>query len=266
METTALPIFFDRRESLRGTVLLSLSMHVLLVVAGLGYTALGPRLGGGWGRSWGSGGATRVGAVASLPGVPLPAPMQPTRGTLATQNPGLYQTEPKEELQPPPTQVEIPKFDKAVAPEKAVRVAKRLQKDVPPPPEHAIPFGLGGKPTVTYTQFANAGGEGGLNFGEGGFGERYGWYVAAVRSRISANWLLATISPNIATAPRVFVNFDILRNGTVDNVQVKQSSGISEIDRSALRAVLASNPLGPLPPDYAGNQVSVEFYFDFHRR
>ncbi|HUU14317.1 MAG TPA: TonB family protein [Terriglobia bacterium] len=266
METTALPIFFDRRESLRGTVLLSFSLHVLLFITAVVYTVLGPRMGGGWGRSWGSGGATRVGAVASLPGVPLPAPMQPTRGTLATQNPGLYQTEPKEELVPPSTQEEIPKFEKSVPTEKAVRVAKRLQKDVPPPPENAVPFGLGGKPTVSYTQFANAGGDGGLNFGEGGFGERYGWYVAAVRNRISANWLVATISPNILTAPRVYVNFYIQRDGTVDDVRIKQSSGIPEIDRSALRAVLASNPLGPLPPDYSGDRVFVEFYFDFHRR
>ncbi len=266
METATLSLFFDRRESLRGTVLVSLSLHVLLFIAAAGYTAVGARIGGGWGGRWGSGGATRVGAVASLPGVPLPSPMQPTRGTLATQNPGLYQTEVKAELEPPPAREEIPKFDKSVAPEKAIRVAKRLQKDVPPPPENAVPFGLGGQPTVTYTQFANAGGEGGLSFGDGGFGERYGWYVAAVRNRISANWLLATISPNIVTAPRVYVNFQIERDGTVDNVRIQQSSGIPEIDRSALRAVLASNPLGPLPRDYAGNRVSVEFYFDFHRR
>ena len=50
------------------------------------------------------------------------------------------------------------------------------------------------------------------------------------------------------------------------NVDVTQSSGIPEVDRSALRAVLASNPLGPLPSDYSGSKVSVEFYFDFRRR
>jgi TonB family protein len=266
MEATTLSTFFNHRESLRGTVLLSFSLHVLLFIVAAAYTVIGPRMGGGWGRSWGSGGATRVGAVASLPGVPLPAPMQPTRGTLATQNPGLYQTETKKEVVPPTPKEEIPKFEKSVPTEKAIRVAKRLQKDVAPPPENAIPFGLGGKPTVSYTQFANAGGEGGLSFGEGGFGNRYGWYVAAVRNRISANWLVGTISPNIVTAPRVYVDFYIQRDGTVDDVKIKQSSGIPEIDRSALRAVLASNPLGPLPPDYSGDRVFVEFYFDFHRR
>ncbi len=119
---------------------------------------------------------------------------------------------------------------------------------------------------MSSSPMVNAAGEGGLNFGEGNFGERYGWYVSAVRSRISGNWLVSTISPNILTASRVYLSFDILRDGTVTNVRVTQSSGIPEIDRSALRAVLASNPLGALPPNYSGSKVSVDFYFDFRRK
>jgi len=266
MGTATLPVYFDQRERLGGTLLLSIVLHGLLFVAAAGYTALGPRLGGGWGRNWGAGGATRVSAVSSLPGVPLPAPMLATRSTLATQTPGLYQTEPPSKLEPPAQAAEIPKFQQAMAPEKAVRVARRLQKEAVETPENAVPFGLGGKPSLAYSQFVNSAGEGSLGFGDGNFGERYGWYVAAVRNRVSSNWLLATISPGIMTAPRVYLNFDITRDGTVANVQITQSSGIPQVDRSALRAVLASNPLGPLPPDYAGDKVSVEFYFDFHRR
>jgi len=115
-------------------------------------------------------------------------------------------------------------------------------------------------------QFTNSAGEGELNVATGGFGERYGWYVAAVRNRISTNWLLSTISPNILTAPRVYLTFDIRRDGSIENVQITQSSGIPEVDRSAMRAVLASNPLGPLPSDFSGSTVSVNFYFDFRRR
>ena len=38
--------------------------------------------------------------------------------------------------------------------------------------------------------------------GEGNsFGQRYAWYVASMRARISANWLMATVSPNIAVGP-----------------------------------------------------------------
>jgi TonB family protein len=248
-------------------MLLSVVLHGLLFVTAVGYTTYGRQLGGGWGQKWGTGSVTHLGAVASLPGVPLPAPLLASRNTLATQNLGLYKNEPEPKPEVKPEAQEIPKFKEAVKPEKAERVAKRIQKEELEPPENAVPFGLGGKPAMNYTQVVNQAGEGGLSFGAGGsFGERYGWYVAAVRNRISANWLLSTISPNILAAPRIYVTFEIARDGTLTDVQITQSSGIPEVDRSALRAILASNPLAPLPPDYAGTYVKVEFYFDFHRR
>jgi TonB family protein len=267
MSTRPIALSSVRHQTLRGTLLLSLTLHVLLFLTVLGYAAFGPRFGGGWGQRWGLGDATHMGVVSSLPGIPLPAPMLSTPSTLATQNTGLYKTEPEPKIEPPPQAEEIPKFKEAVKPEKAERINKRIQKAQIEPPPNAIPFGQGGTPTMTYTQVVNAAGSGGLVMGEGGsFGERYGWYVAAVRNRISANWLLSTISPNIASAPRVYVTFEILRDGSISALQMTQSSGVPEVDRSALRAILASNPLAPLPPDYAGGSVKVEFYFDFHRR
>ena len=265
MTAASLPIGFDRRENLRGMLALSLLLHGVLFGTAFGYTRMGFRLGGG-GQSWGIGRSTRMNAVSSLPGVPLPAPMVATRSTLATENPGLYKNEPRPREEETPSTVEIPKFQREAKPERALRVNRRIQRAQLEIPENAVPFGLGGRPSLSYTQFSNVAGQGGLSFGEGNFGERYNLYVAAVRNHISSNWLLSTVSPNILSAPRVYINFDIIRDGTIRNVQITQSSRIPEVDRSALRAVLASNPLGPLPLDYAGDKVSVEFYFDFHRR
>jgi protein TonB len=267
MSTQPIALFDEHHETLRGTLLLSLTLHVLLFLTVLGYATFGPRFGGGWGQRWGTGDATHMGVVTSLPGIPLPAPMLSTPSAVATQNTGLYKTEPESKVEPPPQAEEIPKFKEAVKPEKAERINKRIQKTAIEPPPNAIPFGQGGAPTMTYAQVVNAAGSGGLSMGEGGsFGERYGWYVAAVRNRISANWLLSTISPNIVSAPRVYVSFEISRDGSISGLQMTQSSGVPEVDRSALRAILASNPLAPLPPDYPGGSVKVEFYFDFHRR
>jgi TonB family protein len=255
-----------RRERLGGTLALSALMHVLLFLLLVGYTTLGASFGGGWGKNWGSGSSTRIGAVASLPGVPLPAPMLTTHNTLASDNPGLHQTEPPPKAEPEPKAVQIPKFKESVKPEKAERVNTHIQKEKPVYADNAVPYGLGGQPSMSYTQIVSGAGEGGLSFGEGGdFGERYGWYVASVRNRISGNWLLSTISPSILTAPRLYMTFTILRDGTITNVEVTQSSGLAEVDRSALRAVLASNPLPALPSDYAGNRVKVNLYFDFRR-
>lgn len=264
MSAIPFPTGLDRRESLRGGLLFSLAFHGLLVVAAFGYRVLGFRSGAGWGRQWNTGEATRVGVVASLPGVPLPSPMLATQSTVSTESPGLYQNEPQT---PPVTtpETQLPKFQEEVKPERVVRVNKRIQKERPEIPENAVPFGQGGRPLLGYSQFSSAAGEGGSNFGEGGFGERYPWYVDAVRNRVRGNWLASMISPALTSAPRVFIEFDVERDGTVHNAEITQSSGIPEVDRSALRAVLASNPLGPLPPAYSGNKVTVRFYFDFRR-
>lgn len=259
-------IAYEPHERLGGTLVVSAVMHVLLFALLVGYTSFGQSFGGGWGRNWGSGSATRLGAVASLPGVPLPSPMLTTHNSLASNNPGLHQTEPQPKPQPEPKAIEIPKFKSSVKPEKAQGVNTHILKEKPVYADNAVPYGQGGQPSMSYTQIVSGAGEGGMSFGEGGdFGQRYGWYVASVRNRISGNWLLSTISPNILRAPRLYMTFTILRDGTVTDVEITQSSGLPEVDRSALRAVLASNPLPPLPPDYAGNRVKVNLYFDFRR-
>jgi len=256
----------DRRETLRGTVLVSLVLHIGLFASLVLYATFNRFGGPGWGQSWGLGDATHIGAVSSLPGIPLPAAQISTPNTVATANPGLFKTEPQPKEEPPPEAQVIPRFKSATKPEKANLINKRIQKTQIEPPDNAVPYGQGGTPTMTYTQIQNGAGSGGLSLGPGGsFGDRYSWYVAAVRNRISANWLLSTVSPNITTAPRVYVTFEIGRDGSINNLQMSQSSGVPEVDRSATRAVLASNPLQPLPPDYPGGSVKVEFYFDFHR-
>ena len=252
-------------ERLRGKLLASMILHGTLFAFVLTYSKLGLRFGGGGGADWGQGGAMRVNAVSSLPGVPLPAPELTTARTVAVENPGLHKSEPEPKPVEKAPATEIPKFQNATKPEKLERVNKRIQKEEYPEPENAVPFGLGGKPSMSYTPVSIAAGSGGLGFGEGGFGERYSWYVAALRNRISSNWLLSTISPNILSAPRVYITFDVQRDGSSSNAQITQASNVPEVDRSALRAVLASNPLGPLPADYSGGKVSVQFYFDFQR-
>jgi len=258
-------IAMSRLDRLRGSLLVSAGLHVLLGALALGYTALSLGRGVGWGNPW-AGSSTQVNVVNSLPGIPLPAPLLATPNTLATENPGLYQKEPEPKPEPPKDAEEIPKFQDSVKPNPTVNVNKRIQKETLPPPPNAIPTGEGGRPSTTYGQFVNDEGSGGLAFGDKMFGERYGWYVDAARNRISSNWLMSTISPNVLSARRAYVRFDILRDGTIADVQLTQSSGSPEVDRSALRAVYASSPLGPLPQEFSGSKVSVNFYFDFSRR
>jgi protein TonB len=264
MSVETFPLGLQSRESLRGSILASVVLHAALAGVALGYGIVQFRRAEGWGNPWDKGSNAHVNAVTSLPGVPLPAPLLATPNTVANQNPGLYQTEPET---PPPDQSEdIQKFKDTVKPDQPQRINKRIQKQVLTPPANAVPFGVGGQPGMSYNEFATSGGDFGIAFGEGSFGSRYGWYVEAVRNRISNNWLLSTISPNLMTAPRLYAEFDIQRDGSLTNIRLTQGSGNPEVDRSALRAIQASDPVGQLPSDYSGNQIAVSFYFDFHRQ
>ena len=264
-------LLLDRGESLRRPLWLSIGFHIAIAAVAFVCGFLGPR---GTRLDWGENGtggsgedATKVNAVTSLPGIPLPTPTMTTRNAIANESPGLHQDEPQPKPQEEEKADEIPKFKDAIPPKRPLNIAKHLNKDQPPPPENAIPYGMGGAPDQNFSQFQMAGGGsgGGLGFGDADFGSRYGWYVQALRNRISMNWLMSTVSPSLTSAPRLFIAFDIMRDGTIAHVQLIQSSGIPEVDRSAQRAVLASNPVNPLPRDYSGNMISVKFYFDFRR-
>lgn len=267
MGAIAFPQLPDRRESLRGTLLASIGFHFGLFAALIIYARWGFPMGANWGESGGGGDSVHVNSVQSLPGIPLPSPMLSTRNTVQTENPGLHQTEPEPKLEPPPESIEIPKFKDAIKPVKPERINKRIQPKEPPTVEdNAVPFGENGPPAQNYSAFSTRSGGGfGIGFGEASFGDRYAWYVTALRNRVSNNWLQSMVSPNLMSAPRVYLTFDILRDGTITSVQITQSSGIPEVDRSALRAVVASSPVNPLPPDYSGSRVTVKFYFDFRR-
>jgi len=254
--------------SLKGTLPLSILMHV--VIAGLLIGNAYLRRGG---ENWGGpGGAVSIGVVGSIPAIPMPRPEVESPNRVVDESKGLYKTEPAPEIKapPPPDAVPITKFKLLKPPEKYVtRPSKTLENTTPAPP-NAVPYGGGGTPTVPYTSFAMGTGtaQGGMAFsgaGGGDFGSRFPWYVEAVQRRISGNWLQSTIDPSVSVAPRVTVTFDILRDGTITNIQITHSSGNYSVDNSAVRAIRDSSGGNPLPAGYSGTRVGVEFWFDFHR-
>jgi protein TonB len=225
---------------------------------------------GDWG---GPGGAISVGIVGNVPGIPMPRPELETPNRVVDDSKGLYKTPPPPEIKapPPPDAVPITKFKLLKPPQKYVTRPSKVLENPVPPPTNAVPYGGGGTPTVPYTSFAMGAGtatQAGLGFngvGGGDFGSRFSWYVEAVQRRISGNWLQSTVDQSVSVAPRVVVTFDILRDGTITNIQITRSSGNNSVDNSGIRAIRDSSPLNALPGEYSGTRVGVEFWFDFHR-
>jgi protein TonB len=252
--------------TLKKTFVYSVILHVILTASML-VSAFLVRHGDEWGGPGGGQGSVTVKLVGSLAGIPLPTPAVVTPSRVVDTTKGLYKEEPRKP-EPPTDATKLPKFTREKPP-KTISPPSRVLENPTPPPENAVPYGQGGRPNLPYSSFSVAGGsQGSLGMsaqGGGDFGARYSWYVQAVQGRISQNWNQFTVDSAVRVAPRAVLTFEILRDGTIRGIRVTQSSGNSSVDNSAVRAVQGSSPLTPLPSDYSGSGVNVEFYFDFHR-
>ena len=153
-----------------------------------------------------------------------------------------------------------------------IDVARDIQRDrigiVHVQRRDSVAFGEGGPVSGPYGTFAAGGAKGGFGVtgGGGDFGTRYGWYVQVIQRKVSENWLKYEVDPSIAGAERVYITFDVARDGHPFNVQVEQSSGIPSLDQSAVRALQRIDTFGTLPADYSGSKISVEYWFDYSRK
>ena len=254
-------------ENLKKPLVWSLGFHMVLF-GSLGVSTLLSHRGENWGGAGGDNAVT-VGLVAKLPGIMLPRPDAVTTSRVVDETKGLYKSEPppKPKEIAPDTKT-IPQFKKEKTPHYITHPSRVLEDPTPPPP-NAVPYGQGGSPALPYSNFTVGGAtQGGMGFsgpGGGDFTGHFPAYVDAVRNRISSNWLQSTVDPSVRWAPRSMYTFQILRDGTVTNVQMTTSSGNRSVDNSALRAILNSSPVSPLPSNYSGNIVTVEFWFEFRR-
>ena len=217
------------------------------------------------GSGWGGGGGGDAMGATLVSSVPLPASQVQTTNVLATESKGLSKSQPKPQEQEPEA-IAIPDKHSKTKPKP---VTSATNRKVEPEPEESnqIPYGEGGPVSGPYSMFSAGNAKGGFGFtgGGGDFGNRYSWYVKVVQQKVSENWLKYEVDPSIATANRVYVTFDISREGSPRNVEIEQSSGVPSLDISAVRAIQRIDTFGPLPPDYSGNKVSVEFWFDYKR-
>jgi protein TonB len=239
----------------------SAGLHVLVAGSILLIGVIAPA---GGGSGWGAGGGGEAMGVTLVSTVPLPSTPTDKQNVLANESKGLTQSQPKAEENVPDA---IPIPDKNTKRKKPDTSSKQQKAQPQEEASNVVPYGQGGPVSGPYGTFSAAGAQGGFGFtgGGGDFGTRYAWYVHVVQQKVSENWLKYEIDPRITEAQRVYVSFDIGRDGRPSSVQIEQSSGVPSLDQSAIRAIQRIDTFGPLPADYSGNKVSVEFWFDYKR-
>jgi protein TonB len=87
----------------------------------------------------------------------------------------------------------------------------------------------------------------------------FGSYMAAMKQTIQKNWQ----PPKGLEDKKVAAVFTIMRDGTIKEPEIVESSGSAEVDKTALEALQKASPLAPLPLG-APRSVQIRYQFDWH--
>jgi TonB family protein len=93
-------------------------------------------------------------------------------------------------------------------------------------------------------------------------GVDFGPYLARVVYVVRHNWYqVIPESARLGERGRVAVVFEIVKDGSVPQLRVVGSSGSDPLDRAALAGIRASIPFPPLPTEFSGNHLVLQFIF-----
>ena len=119
-------------------------------------------------------------------------------------------------------------------------------------------------PSVAETT-ARGQGQGGLSMGGGGAGAGMALdvadfccpeYLVTMSQRLKSNW-----DERAGAGAVVVIRFTILRDGTLTKIEVARPSGNTLADNAALRAVILTKQLPPLPAQFPNPTLTVNLTF-----
>lgn len=88
-------------------------------------------------------------------------------------------------------------------------------------------------------------------------------YLTRILAAVRRNWY--AVIPESArlgiVRGKVIIQFAVVRVGSVSKLVIASPSGVEALDRAAVAGISASNPFPPLPPEYRGDQVRLQFTF-----
>jgi len=251
----------SRSEQLGGGLAGSFALHGAAAALLLGWAWLFHS-----GQTWGDANSTSSTIQATMvTDIPLP-PRQPADqdNVLATDTPSPAP------IAPAPRTVEAPQPDAIPIPTTNPKPAKIANKTTPPPPLHPQPVKADpnkaqtGEATGVRIAMSSAETHAGtvsVGTPDAGFGARYAYYVQQITQKVAQQWYTGMLDPR-ATGHRVYITFQVERDGSPTHIQIEQPSGDATLDQTALTAVRHIDTFGPLPDGYAGSHINVTYYFD----
>ena len=84
-------------------------------------------------------------------------------------------------------------------------------------------------------------------------------YMKELKKDIKANWNPPKGNEN----KTVVLLFKVAKDGNLISHKIHKSSGTANVDRAALKAIELTAPFRPLPEDFQGQNIDIQFTFDY---
>lgn len=90
-------------------------------------------------------------------------------------------------------------------------------------------------------------------------------YLARILALVRRNWLtVIPSSARLGNRGMVTVQFIVDRRGQVPKLVIDTPSGSESLDRAAVAGISASVPFPPLPAEFKGNEIRLQFAFKYN--
>jgi TonB family protein len=90
-------------------------------------------------------------------------------------------------------------------------------------------------------------------------------YLLQILQTVRRNWFaVMPESAKLGRRAKVLIQFAIAKNGGVTKVVFATNSGVESLDRAAVASISMSNPFPPLPTEFRGNVVKLQFTFAYN--
>jgi len=244
-------------EHFTGPAVGSVGLHVVLAAFVISYAWLmGLFHHNIWG-SPGAGGSMQVNLVSSA--LPLPAD-QLNQNVLATEKPSQAPAAPSPKKEERVDEKAIPILGKQTKP-KAQPTPPKTQTHQPEPQRNMAQYGEQAGSLMPHAMTPGAIGQ--TTVGDNNFASMYPWYVDQINRTMQQNWNKGQVDSRTPKGARIFMVFNIHRDGTVSDLQLDRSSGSPTLDRSCMLAAQRVGSFGNLPAAYNQSMLKVSYYCEY---
>lgn len=91
-------------------------------------------------------------------------------------------------------------------------------------------------------------------------------YLTRILASVRRNWFaVIPESVKLGRSGHVQIQFSISRDGRVPKLVIASPSGADALDRAAVAGISASNPFPPLPAEFRGGEIRLQFTFQYNQ-